>query len=380
MQVNISKESLIGALNKVGKAISGKSTNVSTHGIYFTTLENKILFKGTDMDISIETRAEAEIVVEGTVLVDYKIFYEIIKKLPNDTISLEKEDGQYLTIKCKKSSFKILLMDHNDFPNFTGFNSSDLIKVKVGQTDFKEIISKVIYAASVDDTRPILRGILFELKDGKLNLVALDGYRLSKASCNVSYNSQISVVLESKHLSDISKLMGQSGDILIAISSNNILFNFNGAVIMCRLLEGQYVNYSGLIDKDKVTFKVNLNRIDLLNCIERATLIGSKENTNLINIEIIKAKNLLCVNSRSAMGNSTRTVDIDLLEEVKSEEEKLDEFIISFNSRYLLDILKNSYSELMEFSFSTNIGPCLISSKEDESKELFLVLPVRTRK
>lgn len=375
MKINISKDNLLEGLSKVGKAISGKSLIQSLSGVYLESKGDKVIFRGSDTDISIETVVGAEVLIEGSLLLDYKLFSEIIRRLPNDSISIDSEEGAEVSINCKKSNFKLLTMDHAEYPQFPKLDDEKTISVKIPQSDFKEIINKVYFAASLDDTRPILKGTLIEIKDRKLNLAALDGYRVSTSSLNIDIDVEVSVVPDTKHLVEVSKLLGQVGVVEIGFTDNNILFKMDNTTTLCRLLEGKFVNYVSIIGPfmDEYKYKFDINRNEIINALDRATLLSKgKDGRNLIKIKIEKDSDTLNIVSRSTLGNSTEEVIIN------DSEGFTEEFEIAFNSTYLNDIFKHIDNEDLTFYLNSNINPCIIRGK-GVSKELetFLVLPVR---
>lgn len=379
MKINISKDILLEGLSKVGKAISGKSLIQSLSGVYLESKGDKVIFRGSDTDISIETVVGAEVLMEGSLLLDYKLFSEIIRRLPNDSITIDSEEGAEVSINCKKSHFKLLTMDHTEYPKFPELDDEKTVSIKVPQSDFKETINKVYYAASLDDTRPILKGTLIEIKDRKLTLVALDGYRVSYSSFNahdgIDLNLDISVVPDTKHLVEISKLLGQVGILEIGFTDNNILFKMDNTTIICRLLEGKFINYVSVIGPfmDEYKYKFDINRNEIINALDRATLLSKgKDGRNLVKIKINKDSDTLNIVSRSTLGNSTEEVVIT------NSEGFTEEFEIAFNSTYLNDIFKHIDNEDITFYLTSDVNPCIIRDKS-VSKELetFLVLPVR---
>lgn len=163
MNIKISKENLLTGLTKVGKAVTGKSTNPILQGVYMECSGNSLIFRGTDNDISVETKVEAEVLASDSMVVDYKIFIEVVRKLPNSMINLEKE-GQEVNISCEKSNITILTLDENNYPNFPKIDEKS-VYIKIPQTILKELILGVSFAAAQDETRPILQGILFEHRE-----------------------------------------------------------------------------------------------------------------------------------------------------------------------------------------------------------------------
>ena len=372
MKINVSKENLLEGLLKVGKGITGKSNNMALSGVCIKAEGNTITFRGTDIDISIETSSEAEVLIDGSLLVDYKMLLEIVRRLPNDLVIIDNEEGGEVTINCKKSSFKIVTMDINEYPKFPELKDDKTTSLIIAQSALKELITNVHYAASQDDTRPILKGILLELIGSKLNLVALDGYRLAVSSDNItSAIKDITVVMDSKHFIEVSKLLNQKGDVEIGITDNNILFKIDETTIICRLLEGQFINYRSLITNEN-KFKFDVNRLEFLSALDRAILVNKGDGQNLIKLTIDNNREKLNISSRSKVGNSTEEINISNVEGLDEE------FKIGFNSKYLLDILKNNSNDEICMHGTSEVQPCIIRGKDIPNEiETHLVLPVR---
>lgn len=372
MKLNISKESLLQALSKVGRAINGKTTLPSSVGVYIECKDNKVIFRGMDTDIAVQTfiDQDIEILLEGQLLVDYKLFTEVIRRLPNDMIYISQE-GALIDINCKKSSFNLLAMDATEYPSFP--NIEDNNSINVNQGELKELINKVYFSAAIDETRPILKGTLIEVKNKQLRLVTLDGYRLSLAGINIESDIDISVVPDTKHLVEVSRMLGQAGEVELIFSNNNILFRIDNTITICRLLEGSYINYRSLLGQSvtehRYTFSINKNEFH--SALERAILLSKgKDGKNLIRLEI--DNNKLIINSKSTMGNSKEEL---IINDAIGFTEK---FEIAFNSAYIIDILKNNNYENVNFYLTSNVNPCIIRGQNVlKDKETFLVLPVR---
>ena len=171
------KQEILEGISIVQKAITGKSTMPILEGVYIKTneLDSSLTLIGSDMDVSIQTTVNANIIEPGSIVIDAKIFGEIIRKLPNSTIKIETIENQVIRITCEKSVFDVVYMNTNEFPELPEINED--LKISVNQNILKNMIKGTSFAIAQDETRPILQGILFEVKNKNLNLVALDGYR-----------------------------------------------------------------------------------------------------------------------------------------------------------------------------------------------------------
>ena len=357
------KQEILEGISTVQKAITGKSTMPILEGIYIKTNEISLTLIGSDMDVSIQTTVNANIIEQGSIVIDAKIFGEIIRKLPNATIKIETLENQIIRITCEKSVFDVVYMNTNEFPELPEINED--LKISVKQNILKNMIKGTSFAIAQDETRPILQGILFEVKNKNLNLVALDGYRLAIKSEFLDTDIDIEVVIPGKTLNEVSKILEDVDDIVnITFTNNHILFNLEKTKIISRLLEGKFINYNSLLPQEHKLL-VNVNRQELQNAIERASLMAKDGNTNLIKLDI--QQDNLVITSNSQLGKVREEMSIKL---------QGDEVQIAFNSRYLLDVLKNIEDDEVVMKMTSGISPCVIEEKNSDNAK-YLVLPVR---
>ncbi|EKQ57786.1 MULTISPECIES: DNA polymerase III subunit beta [unclassified Clostridium] len=357
------KQNILEGISIVQKAITGKSTMPILEGIYINTNKSTLTLIGSDMDVSIQTCVDATIIEEGNIVIDAKMFGEIIRKLPNSTIKIETIENQLIKITCEKSVFDVVYMNANEFPELPKINED--LKISVNQNILKNMIKGTSFAIAQDETRPILQGILFEVKDKILNLVALDGYRLAVKSEFLETDIDIEVVIPGKTLNEVSKILEDIEDIVdITFTNNHILFNLEKTKIISRLLEGKFINYNSLLPQEHKLF-VNVNRQELQNAIERASLMAKEGNTNLIKLDL--QQDNLIITSNSQLGKVREEISIKLQGE---------EIQIAFNSKYLLDVLKNMEEDDVVMKMTSSVSPCVIEEKDNENAK-YLVLPVR---
>ena len=357
------KQKILEGISIVQKAITGKSTMPILEGIYINTNKSTLTLIGSDMDVSIQTSVDATIIEEGSIVIDAKIFGEIIRKLPNSTIKIETIENQLIKITCEKSVFDVVYMNTNEFPELPEINEN--LTISVNQNILKNMIKGTSFAIAQDETRPILQGILFEVKNKNLNLVALDGYRLAIRNEFLDTDINMEVVIPGKTLNEVSKILEDVDDIVdITFTNNHILFNLEKTKIISRLLEGKFINYNSLLPQEHKLL-VNINRQELQNAIERASLMAKDGNTNLIKLDL--QQDNLIITSNSQLGKVREEISIKLQGE---------DIQIAFNSKYLLDVLKNVEADEVIMKMTSGISPCVIEEKNNENAK-YLVLPVR---
>lgn len=363
MKFTCSKSKLQEAISIAQKAVTGKSPMPILQGIYMSAKDNTLTLIGSDIDLSIETKVEADIEEEGTIVVDSKIFGEIIRKLPNSGVNISTTENNSIEIICEKSKFDLIHMDADEFPNLPKINENMIFSIP--QKTLKSMIKGTIFAIAQDETRPILTGILFEIREQKLNLVALDGYRLALRGNNIDNENTINAVIPGKTFNEVSKILGEEEEnVNITFTPNHILFNLGETKIISRLLEGEFIKYNSIIPEE-YKLKVTAKRSELLNCIERASLMAKDGNTNLVKFDI--KDDTLIITSNSQLGKVREELNVIL---------QGGELQIAFNSKYLIDVLKILEDEELVMEFDSSVSPCVIKSKENNSYT-YLVLPVR---
>ncbi len=351
------------AISTVQKAVSNKSPMEILHSIFIKAENNTLTFIGTDIDLSIVTKIEGTVIEKGIIVVDSRLFGDIIRKLPNSKVEISKIENK-LEVKCEKSKFTLMLnLDPNEFPTLPDINEN--LKVEVKENILKNMIKSTIFAIAQDEARPILTGVLFELKNKKLNLIALDGYRLAFRCEDLEDDHELNAVIPGKTLNEVSKILKDGEDkVNITFTSNHIVFNIGNTKIISRLLEGEFIKYSSIIPQE-YNLKVTTKRHELLNCIERASLVAKEGNTNLIKFDI--NDDVIIITSNSQLGTVREELSIILQGEGLQ---------IAFNSKYLIDVLKNIEEDEITLELSSSVSPCVIRNEKNESFT-YLILPVR---
>ncbi len=254
-------------------------------------------------------------------------------------------------------------MKSEDFPELPNINENMIFSIP--QNILKNMIKGTIFATAQDETRPILTGVLFEIKNKILNLVALDGYRLALKSENLDTDNTISAVIPGKTLNEVSKILEENDEnVNITFTPNHILFSIKDTKIISRLLEGEFIKYNSIIPEE-YNLKITVKRTVLLNSIERASLMAKEGNTNLVKLDI--EDETMVITSNSQLGMVREELNIILQGEPLQ---------IAFNSKYLIDVLKIMDEDEIVMEFSSSVSPCIMKNKNINNCT-YLVLPVR---
>ncbi|MDK2586659.1 DNA polymerase III subunit beta [Romboutsia sedimentorum] len=353
--------------HKIGisqKAINGKTTLELLKGILLSAKGDQLKLTGYDLEIGIETYTQAEVIQEGEIVVNAKLFGDIIRKLPDSFVEIETDDENNVYINCVNSRFKIKGDSAKEFPKLPDVSKEDLYNIP--QDLLKNMIKQTVFAISQDQTKPILMGELLEIINGNISLVAIDGYRLAVKSCKIdNMITDAKVIIPGKALTDVNSLLSlEEHDVKVGFDDKNAIFIISDTKIITRLLEGEFIDYKKLLPREHNS-KVKLNTKSLLNSIERASLLSQSEKNNLIKLSI--RDSVMAITSNTDKGNVYEEVALEL------EGDYLD---IAFNSRYFLEGLKNIDSEEIFIEFTTNVNPCIIKPA-DGAKYTYLLLPVR---
>ncbi|EQK49595.1 MULTISPECIES: DNA polymerase III subunit beta [Paraclostridium] len=364
MKIICNQKILAHKISIVQKAINGKTTLELLKGILLTAKEGTLNLTGYDLEIGIDTHIQAEIVEEGEIVINARLFGDIIRKLPDTFVEIETDSDNNVYINCLNSRFKIKGDSAVEYPRLPDVNENDLYNIP--QDLLKNMIKQTVFAISQDQTKPILMGELLEIVGGNISLVAIDGYRLAVRSSEIdNMSNNTKVIIPGKTLHDVNGLLSSEDDaIQLGFDEKNAIFIINETKIITRLLDGEFIDYKKLLPRE-YGVRAKVNTKELLNSIERASLLSQSEKNNLIKLSI--RDNSIAITSNTEKGNVYEEVSIEL------EGDYLD---IAFNSRYFLDALKVIDSEEIFIEFTTNVNPCIIKPV-DGTKYTYLLLPVR---
>jgi DNA polymerase-3 subunit beta len=365
MKFICSQSILSNAINTVQKAVSTKSTHPILKGILIEAHGNTLKLTGNDLNIGIECLIEADIREEGSIVVSSRLFGEIIRKLPDSDIEIMVDEQNQVHIHCEKSKFNLLGQPSAEFPELPELGNTEVCDLDCDL--FKNMIRQTLFATSQDETRPILTGCLIEIEQGTMTMVAIDGYRLALRTASVNPNASGRAVIPGKTLSEVGKIISNLSEedlIRLAFTDKHILFEVGSVRVISRLLEGEFIKYGQIIPKDNKT-KVIVKTNEILNSIERASLLARESKNSSIKISV--KKDYLSITSNVEIGSADEEVAIQL---------DGPELEIGFNPKYLVDALKIMDSEEIHLEFSTSVSPCIMKPA-DYLNYTYLVLPVR---
>lgn len=363
MKLIFTKSSLNKAVGIVMKAVPTRTTMSILECILIDASTNEIKFTANDMELGIETIVEGEIIEKGKVAIDAKIFSEIVRKLPDNDITIETDDNYTSTITCEKSKFNIAGKSGEDFSYLPVIIKEK--SISLSQFTLKETINQTIFCTSPNDNNKMMTGELFEVKDNVLKVVGLDGHRIAIRNINLSGNADdVKVVVPGKTLNEISKILSSDAESVVNIyfTNNHILFEFDNTMVVSRLIEGEYFKINQMLSSDYET-KVVINKKEFLDSIDRANLLIREGDKKPIIINITDGS--LEVKVQSAIGSLNE--DIDINKEGK-------DIMIGFNPKFLIDALRVIDDETVDIYLVNPKAPCFIRDKEENY--IYLILPV----
>ena len=363
MHIICDKSKLIEGMNIVMKAIPGKTTMMILECVVIEVKDNQIKLIANDLQLGIETLIDGEIKQEGSVAVGAKVFFEIIRKLPSDNVSITVDEDYHMNISCGKAKFNIMAKATDEFPYLPNIVKDK--NVNISQFTLKDIIRQTVFSISDNENAKVMTGELFEIHDSELKVVSLDGHRISirKVKLNQSYDD-VSVIIPGKTLIEISKIIngGMDDEVSIFFTDKHVLFEFEDTIVLSRLIEGEYYKIDKMLSTDYET-KVTVNKREMLECIDRSTLLLKESDKKPVIIDVQDDYMKFAMNS--AIGSMDE--DIDASKEGK-------DILIGFNPRFLMDALRVIDDEEVTLYLMNAKAPCFI--KDETESYIYLILPV----
>lgn len=363
MKLVCSKSNLLNGVQIVSKAVSNKTTMSILECIMVDATDGMIKLTANDMDLGIETIIEGEIVEKGFIALDAKIFLEIVRKLSDSDITIETDASFKTLITCEKAKFTIIGKSGEDFSYLPQVQKED--SIVISQFTLKEVVRQTIFSISDNDNNKLMTGELFEINGKEMKVVSLDGHRISirKIELREEFGSK-KVVVPGKTLNEVSKILPGGADSLVTISfdAKHIVFEFENTTVVSRLIEGEYFRIDQMLSSDYET-KVKINKKELLNCIDRATLLVKEGDKKPIIINITDNNMEIKINSIHGSMNE----DIDIEKQGK-------DLMIGFNPKFLIDAIRVIDDEFIDLYMVNPKAPCIIKNQSEDY--IYLILPV----
>jgi len=364
MEILCTREDLLKGVNTVQKAVSTKSTLPILQGIKLKTADNSLWFEATDLELSIRCCLSVTVQGEGQVVLPAKLFSEIVRRLPDGDLRVVSSDNN-IDIYYDHSNFIINGFDPEEYPEIADIPSPEPIMLPSAL--FKDMIKQTIFACAVDESRPVFTGLLLHIDKENISLIATDTHRLAYSRSVIPGNEkEFKGIIPAKAMHEVYRLLDDDELLTIKYNKSRVIFEFGSIQIFARLIEGQFPNYKQVIPQSCNT-KILVNGKKFLDTVERASLL-SRDNylrTNTVRFSV--ENNAIIINQYSEMGKISEQIDI---------EQEGEDFTISFNAKYITDVLKVIDTEQVIIEASGSYSPAVFRPVKDDSY-LYLALPLR---
>ena len=363
MKVTCLRTDLVAAVSNVSRAVSSKATIPALEGVLIKAYGSSMNISGYNLEIGITTDVEATVKQEGEIVLSARLFLDIVRKLPEEIMNIETDDRMVTYITCGKADYQIVGMSSVEYPDLPTFQQTD--RIKVGAKTLRDMIRQTVYAVSDNNSKPIYTGSLFEIGDGMLRIVAIDGFRMAIRSERVESDSNTAFVVPGKTQLEVLKLLtddDKNADIIVG--QRHITFNIGSYSVISRLIEGTFLDYKSTIPSGEKTALV-INTRMMIDSVERMSLLNSDRIQSPVRCRF--NDNEIRLSCASAVGRANDVINVPIIGESVE---------IGFNNRYMLEALKNTDTDEVKMVLNGPVSPIVIKPVKGDSF-LSIVVPVR---
>lgn len=370
MKFSCEKALLLAAINTAGRTVASKSSIAALEGVLAEAGEGgRLTLTGYNLETGIETSVEAQVAEEGSLVLSPRLLGDIVRNLPDDMVTCTVK-GMNVNIKCGLSDYNILGIPADEFPELPFVDDGNGFLIPQGK--LKSMIAQTIFAVSDNDSRPIHTGSLFEVEGDQLTVVSVDGYRLAlrrEGLDNSCGANGFSFVVPGAALREVEKICSDSGEpVSVTQGQRHILFQTGSTVLICRRLEGEFLNYKQTIPRQNEV-KVYGEKRALQTCVDRVSLIISEKLKSPLRCAFGDGE--LTIRAKTAIGDAFDSCPI------QGDGKGLE---IGFNDRYLTEAMRAAPADRLRLELSKPTSPCVILPEaEDDESFLYMVLPVRLK-
>ena len=367
MKFSCEKTLLQSAVAVASRAAAAKSTIPALEGILIHAA-NQLTVSGYNMQTGIRTTLEADITEEGILVLPARLFGEIIRRMPDDIITFASDTGMNVRLTCGDASYNITALSADDYPELP--EVEDQYSIRIRQQILRSMIGETSFAVSTDEARPIHTGSLFEIGEKDLTVVSVDGFRLAlrREPLEGTKGGSFRFVAPGTALNEVEKICEDTEDeAIITLGSRHLLFEVGATQLICRRLEGEFLDYRAAIPRTN-PISITAHTKSLMSSIDRVSVVISEKQKSPI--QCVFDANRVTMTAKTVSGEAKDICAID------GDGNGL---TIGFNNRYLLDALKYAPADTVRLELNTGISPCVILPTEGEEKFLYMVLPVRLK-
>jgi DNA polymerase-3 subunit beta len=357
----VTKEKILDGLQRVQNVVSTRTTLPILSNVLVQAGAKGLDLTTTDLDVAVRCTVEAEVSKPGGTTLPARKLFMILKEVPAADIEIEVDDKNAASIRCGSSFYKIMGLPEEEFPRFPQIDGKAL---KIDQVVLRDMLRKTAYAVSSDETRYVLNGVYMSFKADKLTVVATDGRRLAlvERDLEVPKGAEAELILPTKAVSELGRLLTDKGDVKLSIGDNQIIFNLGSTILSSKLIEGTYPNFRQVIPAEAKE-RVQLEREVLLSALHRASILASEKSQS---VKLAFGKNTLTITATTPdVGEAKETVAINY---------KGKEIAIAFNPQYMMDPLRNLDADEVFIELTDELSPGVIKVNEPF---LYVIMPMR---
>ncbi len=367
MKFSCEKLLLQTAVNTASRAAATKSSIPALEGILIQAVD-KLTISGFNMSTGIRTTCEADIIEEGSLVLPARLFGDIIRRLPDDVVTFDSNTNLNVNLTCGDASYNIMALSADDYPELP--EVEDQYSFHVSQKVLRSMIKETSFAASTDESRPIHTGSLFEITEENLTVVSVDGFRLALRREPLAgvKGGTFNFVAPVAALNEVEKICDDvDEEAAIILGSRHLLFDVGNTQLICRRLEGEFLDYKAAIPRSN-PITITADSKSLMNSIDRISVVISEKQKSPIQCVFDSGK--VTMSAKTSIGESKDICPVE------GDGKNL---VIGFNNHYLMDALKYAPASNVRLELNTNISPCIILPAEGDENFLYMVLPVRLK-
>ena len=368
-EFNVSTNEMNKGLSLVTHALSARPVKTIYNGVLVDAKDNMLVMTATDGEMTIRTSVDAEVKTPGETVFPAKLLSELIRRQSMGEVSFSVEDNNVARINSLGSKTNMMGMNAEDFPEIRDISNAQEVHLPAGK--LRNAISRIMFAVSTDESRKTLTGILMEFYASETRLVSIDGFRM--ALMNIEAENEVpagkefsSVIISGRILNELSKILPDDDtEVTLCFNASHVVISFGTVRLYTTLLIGEFIDYKHILPTSAQT-EIEVEKTPLFDALERCSLMAREGKSNLLTMEI--GETGLRMNSRAERGDVHEELPVLLHGQPLK---------ISFNSQYLMDVIRNVEAEEIRMCFQTNVSPCIVRPKEG-NQFVFLVLPIRT--
>ena len=365
MKFTCEKALLVSAISVAGRTVAAKSAIPCLEGILLRAGVG-VQLTGFNLETGITVKVGASVTEAGLCVMPARLFFDIVRKLPDDIVTIEVDDKLQVSIRGGASSFKITAMDAEDYPDLPDVNGANGISMP--QSALREMIGGTIFSVSENQARPIHTGCLMEVRDETITMVAVDSFRLARRTrhSETPLGQELKFVVPATGLREVEKILADTDEpAVFTLGTKHILFQIGDATLVCRILEGEFIDWRRVVPTN-CPVKLTANVAELTSSIERVSLIVSEKIKSPV--RCVFGENTADFRTTNTIGSAHDTCDIA---------GNGGELEIGFNCRYLLDALRAVPSQEVMLELQNGLSPIVFTPVDEKMDFAYMVLPVR---